>query len=198
MNMFVLAGSVLAILTYLPLWKQVRSGEVKQSLLTWVLWAILDALVALTIIVQNGNFLLPTIYIVGSAVTAFLIYKSGTRASWTWFESFIVFLVFVTMVVWRMSTDKAATIASTAAVVIAGIPQLIDAWKKPNEMPMAVFSSYFVANMLSAAGGKDWSIEERLYPFACAVLCLLIILCSVRKFWISQSCPATLDKIEKI
>ncbi len=66
MNVLVLAGSTVAILTYFPLWKQISGGKVKQNLLTWVLWGALDLLVALTIVVQHGSWLLPTVYASGA------------------------------------------------------------------------------------------------------------------------------------
>ena len=182
MNTFILAGSILAILTYFPLWRQIRNGEVKQNFLTWVLWGTLDVVVAATIIVQHGSFLLPTAYGVGSAITVVFIVKSGNRASWTWFETMVVLLVFASIVIWYFSGSKVATIASTMAMLIGGIPQLIDAFKKPHEMPFLAYSSYFAANCLSVAGGKNWSIEERFYPISAAVFCLFIALLATRKF----------------
>ena len=183
MSVFVWAGSILALLVYFPLWKQIVSGEAKQNLLTWALWATLDFVVAATIIVQGGNFLLPITYGVGSLVTVYFIWKSGNKAAWTWFETMVATLTIASMVIWYFSGGKVATIASTTAMLVAGIPQLIDAWKKPQEMPIVAYFGYFVANCLSAAGGKSWAIEERFYPIGAAIFCLLIATFALRKFW---------------
>jgi hypothetical protein len=182
-NVLVWAGGMLAILTYFPLWKGIKSGKVKQNLFTWLLWAILDGIVAVTIIAQNGNFLLPVAFTVGSVITSFFIVGSKNKVSWTWFETMVVLLVVSSMGVWHFSGDRVATIASTIAVTIAGIPQLIDAWKKPKDMPILEFVSYTIANGLSTAGGKNWSISERLFPASGTVFCLLIVVFSARKFW---------------
>lgn len=184
MNAFIWAGSILALLTYYPLWKQIRSGEAKQNFLTWALWGALDFVVAATIVVQGGNFLLPVIYGVGSLVTVFFIWKSGDKATWTWFETMVAFLTIASMVIWYFSGGKIATIASTMAMLIAGIPQLIDAWEKPRDMPILVYFSYFIANCLSAAGGKGWAIQERFYPTSGAIFCLLIAALALRKLWV--------------
>ena len=186
MNALVWAGSILAILTYFPLWRGIRSGEVKQNLLTWVLWATLDGVVAATLIAQGGSFLLPAAYTVGSAITSFLIIKSGNKASWTLFETMVALLVVVSIGVWYFCGDKVATVASTMAMVIAGIPQLVDAQKKPQDMPFLVFVSYLIANSLSTAGGKDWSIEERLYPASAAIYCFVVVVFSARKLWMKK------------
>lgn len=184
MNVLIWSGSILALLTYFPLWKQIRSGKAKQNLLTWALWGALDAVVAATIIVQNGNFLLPVVYTVGSSVTIFFILRLGNKASWTWFETMVASLTIASMVIWYFSGGKIATIASTTAMLIAGIPQLVDAWKKPQDMPLIPYSSYFIANCLSVAGGKSWAIQERFYPLSAAIFCFLIAVLATRKFWL--------------
>lgn len=181
MSVLVFAGSLIAILTYFPLWKQIRSGKAKQNLLTWVLWGTLDAVVAATIVVQDGSWLLPIVYTFGSGVTVLIIKRHGDKASWTWFETLVASLVIVSVVVWYLTTDAIATVASTCAMLIAGIPQLKDAWQKPREMPLAAYTMYAVANILCAAGGADWSVKERFYPASGAVFCLLITALSARR-----------------
>ncbi|MEK9152401.1 MAG: hypothetical protein AAB692_03475 [Patescibacteria group bacterium] len=187
MSAFIWAGSILAILTYFPLWKQISAGEIKQNLLTWVLWGALDLVAAATIIVQNGSFLLPATYTIGSALTVLFIARTGNKTSWTWFESLVASLVVASMALWYASGDKVATIASTTAMLIAGVPQIIDAWKKPHEMPVLVYASYFAANCLSMAGGKSWSVEDRFYPATAAVFCLVLVALSGRKFLLKST-----------
>jgi len=184
MNALIWAGSILALLTYFPLWKQIRSGKAKQNLLTWALWGVLDAVVAATIIVQKGNFLLPVVYTIGSTLTVYFILKAGNKAAWTWFETMVASLTIASMVIWYFSGGKVATVASTTAMLIAGIPQLNDAWKKPQDMPFLAYISYSIANCLSTAGGKSWAIEERFYPAGATVFCFLIAVLAARKFWL--------------
>lgn len=193
MNVWILSGSLLAFLTYFPLWKQIRSDEddTEQNFLTWFLWGTLDLIIAVTLIFQEGNFLLVSVYAVGGFTTAFFIWKASGGFSWTRFDLFVVFLVFVSMVVWNRSGEWMATIVSTIAMLIASIPQLVDAWKKPWTMPLMAFLSYFVANVLTTVGGQDWSVKERFYPATCVALCLLFVLFSARRFYLKpkQSSP---------
>src|SRR3989344_9350376 len=116
MNVLILAGSAVAILTYFPLWKGIRIGKVEQNLLTWALWGIRDLVVAATIIVQKGSFLLPIAYAIGSSITVVFIAKAKGKASWTWFESLVLSLVLASMVIWYLSGSRVATVASTTAM----------------------------------------------------------------------------------
>ena len=182
MNAFIVISAAIAILCYIPLCRNIYSGIAKQNLLTWALWCSLDAVVAATLITQRGNFLLAVAYTVGSGVTAVFILRTGDHASWTWFHTMVVGLVIASMAVWYFSGSRMATIAGTTAMLIAGMPQLVDVWKRPKESPTLIYSAYVVANCLAVAGGRDWSVEERFYPVSAGVFCLLITVVSLRKF----------------
>lgn len=176
MDYLVWAGCAVAFVTYFPLWKQIRSGKVEQNLFTWVMWATLDALAAATIIKQGGSYALPVFYAIGSGATVYIISKTEHKSIWTWFESVVIALVVACMVIWYLTTDATATVASTLAVLFGSIPQLVDAWKKPRTMPLGAYWAYLLANILCTAGAKDWSIQERFYPASVTILCLLFIL----------------------
>ena len=186
MNVFLLSASVIAIATYFPLQKQIRSGEVTQNLLTWVLWGVLDLLIAIEIIFEKGNFLLALTYAVGSFIISIFIFRTKHKVEWTWFETMVIFLVTVCIVIWCFSGTKNAILASTIAMFISGMPQLVDAYKKPHEMPIVAYVGYLAANCFSVAGGKNWSVEERFYPIMAGLLCFLILVCAARKFWIAK------------
>lgn len=190
MNILVWSGSLLALLTYFPLWYQIKIGTTEQNRLTWGLWGALDIIATITIIAQKGNFLLPAAYVIGSVMTVYFISRTGKKSAWTWFETMVTLLVIICMVIWYFVNSKAATIASSSALLIAGVPQLVDAWRRPHEMPFLVYVSYTIANGLSTAGGKNWSVEERFYPATAAVLCFLfVVVIFARKYWLRQKSP---------
>lgn len=183
MNALIFAGSLVSLLMFVPLWGQIRSGVAKQNLLTWVLWMALDVVLAASIISQGGTgWLLPTVYAFGNAVTISVIWKTGGRGDWTWFEAMVTFLTLASMIIWYYTSDAMATIASTSAIMIAGIPQLKDAWEKPREMPLRVYLGYLVGSMLCVAGGADWSIKERFHSVAATLYGAAIITLAMRRF----------------
>lgn len=176
MNAFVWAGSILAILTYIPLWMKIRSGVAKQNIYSWGLWSALDVIIVGSIFLQGGTYYLAMTYMLGGSIAVYLIWRAGDIGAWTRFESTVAFLVAACMTVWYLSGNAVATVASTLAMQIAGIPQLVDAWRKPKDTPVSIYCCYFVANCLSIAGAKAWTIEERFYPTMCAIGCSFYII----------------------
>jgi len=159
-----------------------------------MLWSTLDGISAGTIIAQHGNYLLPLAYTIGSGIATFCILKSK-QVVWTWFESFVTFLVLVCLAIWALSGSKTATVASTLAMVIAGIPQLIETARKPWETPILIYLGYFTANSLSVFGGKDWLIQERFYPSSAAIYCFFIVILAMRKLYLG---PLKIQEIQKL
>ncbi len=182
MNAFSVASSIIAICLYVPLCLQIFSGKTVQNFATWMLWAILDAIAAAATISQEGNFLLPLAYSVGSTLVTLSILKSK-NFKWTWFETMDTFMVGICLVIWHNSGARTAIIASTMAVVIAGLPQTVESLKKPREQPFLIYLGFFTTSILTTIGGKDWSVEERFYGYSCAVMGLVILIFVIQKFW---------------
>lgn len=175
------ASAAVALLTYLPLCWGILRGNTKQNMATFILWGLLDAVVAGSIILQRGNFALPLFYTIGAfAVVACLF--TVRYLKWTRFETLISALVFVCIVVWTTVGSEMATLVSTLAMVIASIPQIVDTWKKPLEFPMLSYVGFSTANFLGILAGENWSIAERLYPTTCTVLTVMLVLMSMRKW----------------
>ena len=183
MSKITLAGSVIGIAVYVPLCISILRGKVKQNLATWLLWALLDGITAASIFYQYGNYLLTASFALGSTFTSLSIIRSK-NFQWTWFETMVASLVVACIVIWAASGAYIATIASTTAVIIAGVPMIVECYKKPWDNPFSTFFCFLVANILGTIGGKEWSVIERLYPAACTIYCLLIVLLIARKFWI--------------
>lgn len=174
---------MLALSLYLPLVWQITKRQVTQNLATFILWGTLDAVAAGALIAQHGNWYLPAAYVGGCVlVIASLIYVR--TVSWTWFETAISIMVVACIIGWYYSGPRMATILSTTGVVLAGLPQLWDIYKKPKEAPFAIYVGFVMVNLLSTLGGKAWTVEERLYPFACLILCFVVMAFCARKFFL--------------
>jgi hypothetical protein len=167
---------------YPPLVWQILRRKVTQNLASFLLWGMLDAVAAASIIFQKGNWYLPAAYVLGciAVVTSLVIVKTW---AWTNFETFVSFLVVICLIGWAISGPRLATILSTTGVVLAGIPQLIDTYKKPDEQPLLSYFGFTIANTLGVLGGAAWTIEERLYPAACVVLCGAVWILCFRKYF---------------
>lgn len=180
MNTYQKLSVVLALMLYLPLARDIWTGKITQNLATFILWGTLDTIAAISIFLQGGNYQLPSAYVAGCVLIVGCILKTGTF-EWTWFETAMSICVCVCLIGWAMSGSYLATILSTIGVVLAGLPQLKDTLKDPDGCPTLLYFGYTIANLLSTIGGKAWVVEERLYPVACLILCLVIALASLRK-----------------
>ena len=181
MNILAIVAAVLALSMYVPLCIQLWTGKISQNLATFILWGLLDGIAAGSIYLQGGNYLLPAFYVLGCiAVIASIIKARCVR--WTRIETVTAIMVLVCIVVWYFVGNMWATIVSTLAVATAGIPQLIDTWRRPEESAPFTYVGFTVANLLTVVAGKDWSIAERFYPGVCTILTLAFVVLAFRKF----------------
>ncbi len=184
--MYQWASVILAVVLYVPLGRQLVSGLVTQNLATFILWGSLDAIVGASMYVQgSGNFQLPFAYVLGCIFIISCILRSGNY-SWTKFETKISLVVAACcvawcVIVWGFDNPWLATVLSTIGVVAAGIPQLRDSWREPESSPLRTYVGFTVVNILSTMAGLSWTVEERLYPVSCAILCGAVVLASMRK-----------------
>ncbi len=180
MRYLALIGAIIALCTNYPLISGILKGEIKQSFATWFLWAVLDAIIFTSILFQHGNIWLPIAYTLGSTlITIALLYKK--QFSWGKFETFVCVLVIICLIAWFIGGAYIATIAGTVAVIIAGLPLFMEIIKDPQRGSPSIWIMFSIANILSFLGGNAWTIEERLYPGATAIFCLLIVFASLRK-----------------
>ena len=157
---YLAAGCLATSISYAFLCYSLKKGKVVQNLMTWLLWAALDIIIAASVIYQGGNWPFIVIYVAGCLAVSATVFKSSINP-WTRYETLI---------------------AGTIAVVIAGIPQLIDIWKRPEENPFLIYVGFLIGNILSTAAGKEWSIQERFYPVSMVIFCVIFIIAISRKF----------------
>jgi len=173
-------GGILGLFAFLLLIIALLRTKTEQSFAAFFLWALLDTIATVTTIIEGGNYWLALSNAIGSAaITAILVAKK--QVSWSWVESMTAFLVVVCLVIWYTSGERAGIVASSLAVVIASIPQMVDTFKKPEATPSLVYSVFLISNILSVMGGKEWTIEERFYQCCGVFLCTVITAFSFRK-----------------
>jgi len=173
-------GGIIGLAGFVMLIVALLRTNTEQSFAAFLLWAMLDGIATITTIIQHGNYWLPLANAAGSAtITIILIGKK--QISWSWIETMTALLVVGCLVVWYTSGEQAGIVASSLAVVIASVPQMVDTFKKPEATPTLVYTVFLIGNILSVVGGKDWSIEERFYQCCGVFLCAVIVGFSMKK-----------------
>jgi len=175
-----IAGGLLALLLFIPMLASIlKEGAEGQSCATWMLWGALDTVLTISIIQQQGNFLLPLGFAIGDVIVVILLLAKG-KFRWGWSESGILVLVIGCMAAWKFSGSRTATIAATLGICVAGIPGLFAMLKKPQRRIGNVWAGYVLANVLSFFGGTAMIVEERFAPGIFA-LCAMVMFAASRK-----------------
>jgi hypothetical protein len=174
------AGGIIGLVAYVFLIIALSRTNTEQSFAAFFLWALLDLIATITTVIAGGNYWLALSNAIGSTVITILLLKKK-QVTWSLVESMTALLVVVCLVVWFTSGEQAGIVASSLAVVIASIPQMVDTYKKPESTPTRVYVIFIVANFISLFGGRAWTIEERFYQACGIFLCAVIIAFSVRK-----------------
>jgi hypothetical protein len=150
---------------------------------------VLDLISAIAIFIKKGYPLLTILFVIGSGYISFYLYRNNKR-TWNPIDNFIVFLIFICCIVWYRSGEIMAIIASTTAVLLAGIPQLISVAKNPNKSLLPIFYSFTIGNLffffVSLYSGKElFEFEEfvkfYIVPVANGLMSLVYVLLSFRK-----------------
>jgi hypothetical protein len=174
-----IAGGVMALLLFIPFIRSIlKEGVEGQSCASWLLWALLDVILTISIIEQRGNFYLPLGFAIGDTVVVILLLLKR-QFRWGWFETAIFVMVIGCMIGWELAGSRTANILATLGICVAGIPGLVAMWKNPQRRVGNVWFGYMLANVLSFFGGATMTIEERFAP-AVFALCALAMFAASR------------------
>jgi hypothetical protein len=174
------AAGAIGIIAYLVLVTGLIKTKAEQSFAAFLLWALLDLIATITSVLSDGNYWLPMSNAIGSSVIAVLLIVKK-QVSWSRIESMTVILVIICLIVWYADGDRAGIIASSLAVVLASVPQMVETYRKPEATPVSAYLVFLFANVISFSAGESWTIEERFYAGCSIFLCLVIVIFALRK-----------------
>jgi hypothetical protein len=188
LNYYSLSGFLLSLALYGYTARDLARGQdrpgvqLKQNLTSWLLWAILDAISAISLWQIDGNYLLAIAHCCGEFFVVWCIWKGG-RFSFTWIEYVTIGLVICALASWFILGPRSATILGTIGVIFASCPQIVDAAKEPWKNSFELYLGFLTANILGTIAGNEWSLAERLNPATCAVLSSTITIVTARRFF---------------
>lgn len=183
-----IASGLLALLLFVPLIVSIlKEGSEGQSGATWLLWGALDTILAVSLLRAEGNYLVPLGFAIGDIAVFILLVVKG-KFTWSKLETVILIMVIACLAAWKLSGPVLASVSSTLAVCVAGIPGLRAMWKNPNRKVGNVWAGYVLANLLSFFGGTAMVMKERFAPGVFTVCSLMMFLASRR--WLPQKSSA--------
>jgi len=149
---------VIAVLTKHPKAKSL-------SFATFFLWAGLDFINAGSAYAGGQPIVLPLAFGTTSLFVAFALVIRG-QFEWTWFETLITIGVIICAVVWNTAGATAAFWASITSLFLAGLPQTVEAYKRPETMFRIPWILYWLACVSATSGifiqGKE-DLDQLIY-----------------------------------
>jgi|GEM_PF-7131176 len=148
------------------------------NLATWFLWFAIDFAVIASLKKAKRPFELMVVFTVGTGIIALIgtvNYLLG-RAVFEWgiAETLVVFAVIVALIIWWNTSDNIGVLATSSAMVIAGIPTWINAYDKPWEQSVVFWTMSGLACLFTYVGSPR-TLYDRFMP-ACGVFANSIIL----------------------
>ena len=169
-----LIAGIVGFCAYIPLTIGILRNTARQSFAAFLLWGLLDSIAMVSAMLVQGNFWLAASNVAGTfSVAALLLLKR--QYEWSRTETLTCVMVAACLIIWYNAGHTVALMASSVAVVIAGIPQMAHTWRSPRDTPIGVYGIWMASNILSLVAGKDWTIDERFYAGCGIVLCLSIL-----------------------
>ena len=173
-------SGLLALAMYVPLVMVViKRGGRGHSFAMWALWAMLDTMATVSLVIQDGNYILTLGFSIGSVLMSALLLRRG-QFKWGKLEWMVFLLVLLCLAVWAMTGPRGATIAATLAIIAAGTPGLVEIWRHPDSTATRVWAGFCIANLLALIGGERWSLEERFPPAAFTLQTLVMFIAGNR------------------
>jgi hypothetical protein len=130
-------------------------------------------------ILECGNFWLSLGYALGATSISILLFIKKQGAC-KWFEILTIFLVIISIFIWWKLGNKGGIIACIVTIFIASLPQFIEVTKKPFSTKLiTIYLTFGLADLSSFISGKDWSIEERIYPASQLIVGIILISTSI-------------------
>ena len=177
---------VVTIIAYIILIVDIlKNNGISQNFFTWILWAILDGILLITIYEEEGADL-PIVAgcVLGSFFVAiFLLFVK--KIKWTKNESWILLLVITTVSIWLWSgSNVVGIISAVASEMLAGIPLMKASWKTPgSQLTLASYIFFIISYILSIYNSPDWQIENVLFPVAFLIYSIGDTSPLMKKWW---------------
>jgi len=174
-------SAIAAMLGYVVIIVQLLSTDIRASFATFALYFILGVISLISLVLQKGNYKLLLGIVAGSGATTVLLIFRGSFA-WTTLDTVISALVLVCLIVWKIQGARAAVIASTIAICLAGVPTAVQFWQHPQAAAAPPWILWFTASMLSFFARKSWKLEEWFFQAMTAIAAAVMVILSIRSW----------------
>ncbi len=174
------SGGLIATFMFIPIFIGAEQGG-KFNPLTFLLWSALSGVLFMTVRKNKEARVLPACWTIADGFTCLvLVLYFKQAAAFGRNEMMTVLLILICTVLWLTTKTWVSALACTVSLMLAAVPQVVDIYGHPESADWRVWSGYLVSNLLAFLGGEKWTIEDRAPAGASCLLCVLMIVLSVR------------------
>lgn len=155
-----------------------EDGEPKVSFTSFSLFCMLDLLMFISALGEDGAWFLPAIFTLGTfAVSTVLLYRRLIRFSWL--DPVIFVLVVVCAAIYLTAGSYWSLRASLAAIALAGIPQIKRTWDTPQGRFGYIWLAFFASSAFTLWGvllePEGYMLENMGFAGLTAVQCVCTV-----------------------
>ena len=175
--------------SYFFIYLAVRKNKGRgQSFFTWVMWLVLDVILLIPTIKEDGqSSLMLGASIIGSFSISIFLLKLK-KVEWSWSEWMSFSLIVLMILIWFLSSNNNIVIACRViSQVIAGLPLTMKSWQEPEPGYILGYSFFILGCIflltLENNAFKSFSLENHLFPVALGLQTVIELIPLVLKFF---------------
>ena len=156
-------GGVVAVSVLLHYALRVVQGKAEaDSLATWFMWTMTDALLLITTWQTGKPVWLPLAWTIGSGLVTFSLIRRG---EWFWSDTETVSAICtsIAIIIWLTQGAAIGVIAGTVALMCAGVPLMIDMIRNPIRSTFHVWFLSAISCVLTILG-SDMTFQATFLP----------------------------------
>jgi hypothetical protein len=165
----VLAG-LLFVIGYIPYVRAIVRREATPAKASWIIWAALDTLTMLGMIVHgtiNGH-------IIGSTVGAWVVMVLGIKLGtpgWTRLDIFCLIGAVLGIVLWQVFSSPIVGIITSLVVMLLGsFPTFASAWRDPSKENRTGWTLFWLSCIPALFAIPAWTLGDAAQPIVFTII----------------------------
>jgi hypothetical protein len=175
------------LLVCLPVMYRISQGDIINPA-SFFLWALLSLVCSIVLVHdKKGGYVLTIGYFFSDLAIATYAYNKSGRASFGWFEWFVIGLTLACISIYLKCALKGnlrpAVITNATACMIAGLPQIADSFRNPYQMSFVICGIYLAVSALNYYG-EEKTLNGRLLPGLSIIYWIIMIIGIITSRWL--------------
>jgi hypothetical protein len=181
-----IAATILAGVGFIPYILAILRGETKPERATWIIWFLLNTLVAGGMLQKhalNGQMVL---YVIGDFVVILFAIKYG-RGGWSPLDKWCLIGAAVGLLLWYMTNDPLYAIVIGLGIDVIGfVPTVVKTWRHPDQEDRLAWTLALATSLLQSWAIPIWTVEDAAPPITYLIIqftALFLIIYRPRRFF---------------